>query len=80
MERCSEDEARRLVALRDQTNTARQPGSAIDKFSFVGSPYDDRSNVVYYVDDVVIQNCVAGGLFADGFEPGDFSRWSLTGN
>ena len=34
----------------------------------------------WYVDDVVVQNCVAGGLFADGFEPGDFSRWSSTGN
>jgi hypothetical protein len=43
-----------LVALRDQPNPARQPGSALDKFSFVGSPYVDRSNVVYYVDDVVI--------------------------
>ena len=43
-----------LVALRKQPNTVRQPGSAIDKFSFVGSPYGDRSNVVYYVDDVVI--------------------------
>ncbi len=42
-----------LVALRDQPNAARQPGSAVDKFSFVGAPYGD-SNVVYYVDDVVI--------------------------
>src|SRR5207245_6318421 len=44
----------RLVALRDQPNTTRRAGSAIDKFSFVGSPYGDTSNVVYYVDDVVI--------------------------
>jgi tetratricopeptide (TPR) repeat protein len=43
-----------LVSLRDQPNPARQAGSALDKFSFVGSPYGDRSNVVYYVDDVVI--------------------------
>ena len=43
-----------LVSLRDQPNPARQAGSALDKFSFVGSPYADRSNVVYYVDDVVI--------------------------
>jgi len=42
-----------LVALRDQPNAARQPGSAVDKFSFVGAPYGE-SNVVYYVDDVVI--------------------------
>jgi len=43
-----------LVALKDQPNTTRQPGSAVDKFSFVGSPYGDTSNAVFYVDDVVI--------------------------
>jgi hypothetical protein len=43
-----------LVALRDQPNTIRQPGSAVDKFSFVGAPYTDTSNADYYVDDVVI--------------------------
>src|SRR5437867_6182177 len=43
-----------VVALRDQPNTTRRPGSAVDKFSFVGSPYGDTSSVVYYVDDVVI--------------------------
>ena len=43
-----------LVALRGQPNAVGKPGSAVDKFSFVGSPYTDRSNVVYYVDDVVI--------------------------
>jgi tetratricopeptide (TPR) repeat protein len=43
-----------LVTLRDQPNTTRRAGSAVDKFSFVGSPYGDTSNVVYYVDDVVI--------------------------
>ena len=43
-----------LVALRDQPNTTRRARSAVDKFSFVGSPYGDTSSVVYYVDDVVI--------------------------
>jgi tetratricopeptide (TPR) repeat protein len=43
-----------LVSLRRQPNTIQKPGSAIDKFSFVGAPFTDRSNVVYYVDDVVI--------------------------
>jgi hypothetical protein len=43
-----------LVALRGQPNAPRQAGSALDKFSFVGSPHVDRSNVVYYVDDVVV--------------------------
>jgi tetratricopeptide (TPR) repeat protein len=49
-----EGQAAPLVALRDQPNSTRQAGSAIDKFSFVGSPHEDTSNVVYYVDDVVI--------------------------
>ena len=43
-----------LVSLRHQPNTIQEAGSAIDKFSFVGSPFTDRSKVVYYVDDVVI--------------------------
>ena len=43
-----------LVSLRAQPNAASQPGSAVDKFSFVGAPFSDGSNVVYYVDDVVI--------------------------
>jgi hypothetical protein len=43
-----------LVALRGQPNASRQPGSAVDKFSFVGAPFSDGSNVTYYVDDVVL--------------------------
>ena len=43
-----------LVSLRRQPNTIQARGSAIDKFSFVGAPFSDRSSVVYYVDDVVI--------------------------
>jgi len=42
------------VSLRDQPNAVSQPGSSVDKFSFVGSPFADDSSVVYYVDDVVI--------------------------
>lgn len=49
-----EGQERPLVELRDQPNAAKHTASAIDKFSFVGSPFNDRSNVVYYVDDVVI--------------------------
>jgi len=67
-----------LVALVRQPNTPKRPGSAVDKFSFVGSPFVDTSNVVYYVDDVVIatsqadapQGHVAPGrrkLFVDAF-------------
>jgi hypothetical protein len=43
-----------VVSLRAQPNPASRPGSTVDKFSFVGAPFSDRSNVVYYVDDVVI--------------------------
>jgi tetratricopeptide (TPR) repeat protein len=50
----TEGESAPLVSLRSQPNTTSRPGSAVDKFSFVGSPFADRSSVVYYVDDVVI--------------------------
>jgi tetratricopeptide (TPR) repeat protein len=43
-----------LVSLRGQPNAVSQPGSTVDKFSFVGAPFSDGSSVVYYVDDVVI--------------------------
>jgi predicted negative regulator of RcsB-dependent stress response len=67
-----------LVALRDQPNAARQAGSAVDKFSFVGSPLTDTSSVHYFVDDVVMSSTrpvdtppfVAPGrrkLFVDSF-------------
>ncbi len=49
-----EGQEQALVALRDQPNAARKAASAINKFSFVGSPHNDLSNVVYYVDDVVV--------------------------
>ena len=43
-----------VVALKDQFNAAKQAGSAVDKFSFIGDSGADHSNVVYYVDDVVV--------------------------
>ena len=43
-----------LVTLVRQKNAPNRAASAIDKFSFVGSPWVDTSNVVYYVDDIVI--------------------------
>ena len=43
-----------VVELRRQANVTSSPGSAVDKFSFVGDPYDDASDVVYYVDDIRI--------------------------
>lgn len=49
-----EQRLEQIVFLQDQPNATRHAGSAIDKFSFVGDVSADRSNVVYYVDDVVI--------------------------
>jgi hypothetical protein len=43
-----------LVDLKNQPNATSAPGSSVDKFSFVGSVYQDDSNVTYYVDDVII--------------------------
>lgn len=48
-----DNKAQPVVALARQPNAAGQPGSAVDKFSFIGD-LEDKSNVTYYVDDVVI--------------------------
>jgi len=58
-----------LVALQGQKNAPHQRGSAVDKFSFVGEPFGDASNVVYYVDDIVIgtsERVVQGPFVAPG--------------
>jgi hypothetical protein len=44
-----------LVRLLRQKNACGVRGSAVDKFSFVGQPFGDTSNVVYYVDDIVVR-------------------------
>jgi tetratricopeptide (TPR) repeat protein len=43
-----------VLAVRGQANAANQPGSHIDKFSFIGDHDTDESKVVYYVDDVLV--------------------------
>jgi tetratricopeptide (TPR) repeat protein len=43
-----------ILSLSDQKNAPSQPGSAVDKFSFIGDTGEDTSNVVYYVDDVMV--------------------------
>ena len=55
-----------VVSLKDQSNAAKQPGSTVDKFSFIGDAGTDQSNVVYYVDDVVVSvdEAVAVSRFA----------------
>jgi tetratricopeptide (TPR) repeat protein len=42
-----------LVALSAQKNASGYAGSSVDKFSFIGD-LEDKSNVTYYVDDVVV--------------------------
>jgi hypothetical protein len=49
-----EGDPRPRVRLENQPNAANQPGSAVNMFSFVGDVEDDVSEVVYYVDDVVM--------------------------
>jgi len=42
-----------LVELKQQSNSSGNPNSSVDKFSFIGD-LADKSNVVYYLDDIVI--------------------------
>jgi len=43
-----------VVSLARQANASNQPGSVVDKFSFIGDTNEDKSNVTYYVDDVMV--------------------------
>jgi len=43
-----------VVSLARQANASNQPGSAVDKFSFIGDTNEHKSNVAYYVDDVIV--------------------------
>lgn len=43
-----------VISLARQVNAPNQPGSAVDKFSFIGDTGEDKSNVTYYVDDVIV--------------------------
>ncbi|HEY4563523.1 MAG TPA: hypothetical protein VIJ36_11115 [Thermoanaerobaculia bacterium] len=42
-----------VVSLKKQPNASSQPGAAVKVFSFIGD-LKDKSNVVYYLDDVVL--------------------------
>jgi len=48
-----EGNAKPVVSLKNQPNASAQPGAAVNVFSFIGD-LEDRSNVVYYVDDFVL--------------------------
>lgn len=73
-----ESETRPVVALKDQPNAANAPGSSVDKFSFVGSVFEDDSNVTFYVDDVVIgtdERVVLSRFVAPGRRKLFIDRW-----
>lgn len=70
-----------LVALKDQPNSANAPGSSVDKFSFVGSVFEDDSNVTFYVDDVVLgtdEKVTLGPFVAPGRRKLFIDRWRET--
>ncbi|HEV7243289.1 MAG TPA: hypothetical protein VGQ36_28950 [Thermoanaerobaculia bacterium] len=77
----SEGAAEPIVALKDQPNAANAPGSSVDKFSFVGSVFEDDSNVTFYVDDVVLgtdRQVILGPFVAPGRRKLFIDRWRET--
>lgn len=49
-----ESKPKPILTLFSQRNAPNQPGSEVDKFSFIGDAGEDTSNVVYFVDDVIV--------------------------
>jgi len=49
-----------IVELKKQPNATQSPGSSVWMFSFVGSVFEDDSNVRYYIDDVTVTSSAAG--------------------
>jgi len=43
-----------IVLLENQINSSNNPKSVVNIFSFVTDPFTDKSNLTYYVDDVII--------------------------
>ncbi|MGR8936091.1 MAG: hypothetical protein ACU837_17190 [Gammaproteobacteria bacterium] len=43
-----------VVDIKDAANASNQPGSVVDKFSFIGDLGEDTSKVNYFVDDIWI--------------------------
>lgn len=51
-----------IVDLAKQPNATNSPGSALRMFSFVGSVFEDNSNVRYYIDDVELATNSGGKM------------------
>lgn len=49
-----EGSATPVIDQRNQPNAPREPGSAVELFSFIGDPGTDESDADYFVDDVVL--------------------------
>jgi len=48
-----------LTDLKEVTNAADIPGSAVSKYSFIGDLWEDVSNVNYFIDDVTLISSVS---------------------
>jgi tetratricopeptide (TPR) repeat protein len=67
-----------LVDLKAQPNATNARASSVDKFSFVGSVFEDDSNVTFYVDDVVVgtdEKVLQGPFVAPGRRKLFVDRW-----
>jgi hypothetical protein len=76
-----EGAAEPVVALKEQPNSANAPGSSVDKFSFVGSVFEDDSDVTFYVDDVTLgtdEKVTLGPFVAPGRRKLFIDRWRET--
>jgi tetratricopeptide (TPR) repeat protein len=68
-----------VADMRGQPNATSQPGSQVDKFSFIGDNGTDTSKVVYYVDDVLVgvdEAIVHQSLVAPGRRKLFFDYWN----
>ena len=67
-----------IVELKGQPNATNARASSVDKFSFVGSVFEDDSNVTFYVDDVVVgtdEKVLQGPFVAPGRRKLFVDRW-----
>ncbi len=54
LEITEENQSSPIVNLQNQKNASNNPKSRVNVFSFVTDPFTDKSNLTYYVDDVII--------------------------
>jgi len=54
LEIVEENQRSPVIVLKNQKNASNNPNSVVNIFSFVTDPFTDRSDLTYYVDDVII--------------------------